>query len=280
MTHSGTARPRRRFAWVLLVAAAFAFLLAKHAARAADEKLPPAPAQYFNDYAHVTRPATAQALNGQLAQFERDTSNQILAVIYPKLETDSSLDDYCYRLFHAWGVGQKKLNNGAVLFVFIADHKMRIQTGYGLEGALPDATCKRIIDQEIAPRFKQRDFDGGLTAGVQAMMAAARGEYKGTGRTVQDAQRGTDDTGDSGALGLIPILFFFFIFIIIIMLRNARRGGLMYGGPGGWISGGGGGWGGGGFSGGGGGGGFSGGGGGGFSGGGGDSGGGGASGSW
>lgn len=247
---------------------AFVFLTAF--ARAA-EVLPPAPEQFFNDYAHVVRPSTAAQLNEQLAQFERDTSNQIVVAIYPKLETDSSLDDYCYRLFHAWGVGQKKLNNGAVLFVFIADHKMRIQTGYGLEGALPDATCKQILDDEITPRFKARDFDGGLSAGVAAMLAAARGEYEGSGRTAQEQRHAHSSSGAA------PMIFFW-LFVFVILLTNIfRRRGVMVGSRSGclplfmgsgWGGGGGSSWGGGG-------GGSS-----GFSGGGGDSGGGGASGSW
>jgi uncharacterized protein len=153
---------------------------------------------------------------------------------------------------------------------------MRIQTGYGLEGALPDAICKRIISDEITPRFQARDFAGGLTAGVNAMIAATRGEYKGTGRTVAE----TRGQGQRGQGALVDLIIFLVVlgFIGLSWLRRARSGTVYTSsgsrGPGGiwWMGGGGGG--GGGFSGGGGGGG------GGFSGGGGDSGGGGASGGW
>lgn len=253
----------------------------------AAETIPPAPERYFNDYAQIVSAATASRLNEQLADFERQTSNQIVVAIYPKLQTDSSLDDYCYRVFHAWKVGQAKKNNGAVLFVFVQDHKMRIQTGYGLEGALPDATCKQIIENELVPRFRQNNFEGGLTAGVNAMIAATRGEYKGTGRTVRENQQGRG--GGNNSAGAIPVIFF--LVVIIFMIINAarqRRRGMIYGSGGPtWYSGGGPSFWGGGFSGGGGGGGGwssgggdSGGGSSGFSGGGGDSGGGGASGSW
>lgn len=238
----------------------------------AAEVIPPAPAQYFNDYAGVTQPATAQALNAELEQFERDTSNQILVVIYPKMQTDSSIEDYTVRVAQAWGAGQKARSNGAVLFMFAQEHQLYIQTGYGLEGALPDALCKQIIDEEIVPHFKQGDFDAGLTAGVQAMLAAAKGEYKGTGSTVADR--------NADAIGRVPwSLIIFIILIVWSMIRSRRhvvygRGGF----GGGWSGlpwfflgggfGGGGGRGGGGF------------GGGGFSGGGGGFGGGGAGGSW
>ncbi len=151
------------------------------------ETLPPKPAAYFNDYAHVVSPATASTLDEELRQFERDSSNQIVVAVFPKLETESSVQDFTYRIAESWKVGQKDRNNGAVLFVFIAEHKMFIQVGYGLEGALPDATCKRIIADEIAPAFKAGKYDAGLIAGVESMIKATRGEYQGTGKTAGDA---------------------------------------------------------------------------------------------
>jgi uncharacterized protein len=236
----------------------------------AAERMPAAPDRYFNDYARVVSPAAATRLNGTLADFERRTSNQILVVIYPKMESDSSIEDYTGRVAQAWRVGQKAKNNGAVLFVFIQDRKMFLQVGYGLEGALPDVVAKRIIENEIKPRFKAGDYDGGLTAGVAAIMAATRGEYKGTGTT-------GGDRGQGGASAGAVVLVFVVILIAFILMAARRRG---YGsGYSGWTMGGGGfsggTWGGGWGSGGGGGGG-----GGGFSAGGGSFGGGGAGGSW
>jgi uncharacterized protein len=234
----------------------------------AAEVIPPAPTHYFNDYAGVTQPATQDRLNRTLEDFEKQSSCQIWVAVYPKMQTDSSIEDYAVRVYRAWGVGQKDKNNGAVLLVFVQDHKMRIAPGYGLEGAMPDALCKRIEDDEITPRFKQGDYDGGLSAGVTAMIAAAKGEYKGTGQTVADS---IGNNLGSTLHRLLPIIIL--VIIIIIISRRSGRGGGWGGGFGsGWIIGGGGG----GWSGGGGG--F--GGGGGALGGGGSTGGGGASGSW
>jgi uncharacterized protein len=162
----------------------------------------------------------------------------------------------------SWKVGQKLKNNGSVLFVFVQDHKMFLQVGYGLEGVLPDALCKRIIDEQIAPRFKAGDFNGGLTAGVQSIIAAVKGEYKGTGTTVAESRGQQSQSGSP----ILPIIFIAFIVVVILISKLSRFGSRR----GGWIitSGGGGGWSGGG------------GGGGGFSGGGGSFGGGGAGGSW
>src|ERR1700733_12875321 len=97
------------------------------------------------------------------------------------MQSDSSIEDYTVRVAEAWKVGQKTKSNGAVLFVFVQDHKMFLQVGYGLEAVIPDATAKQIIDNEIKPPFKNGDFDGGVTAGVKAIIAATRGEYKGNG---------------------------------------------------------------------------------------------------
>jgi uncharacterized protein len=253
-----------------------AFLLFASFGRAA-EVIPPAPRDHFNDYAGLVRPDTAAQLERELAQFERDTSSQILVVIYPRMQSDSSIDDYTVRVFEAWNPGQKRQSNGAVLFIFSEQRRMRIATGYGLEGALPDALCKRILDDEIAPRFRAGDYSAGVAAGVHAMMAAARGEYRGTGRTNTEA--GANGSG----LGAGTIFVIVAFVILFTLARRSSQRGVVYGrrgrraiwvGPpwGGWGSGGD--WGGGGSWGGGGGGGGS------FSGGGGHTGGGGASGSW
>ena len=236
-------------------------------ARAA-ETIPPAPRDHFNDYARIVDAGAARQLNDELAQFERETSNQIVVAIFSRMQSDSSIEDYTVRVAQAWGVGQREKKNGAVLFIFSADRKLFIQVGYGLEGVLPDALCKQIVANEITPRFRAGDFTGGVTAGVHAMLAATRGEYRGTGRTVADGR----DPGGSGFGGFVVIIILMIAFSAFRSLfrRNAvytRRGRVV---P--WISTGG--WGGGSSSG------WSGGGGGSFSGGGGSFGGGGAGGSW
>lgn len=250
----------KRFWAILLLLCSFGAL--------ASEVIPQAPKDYFNDYAHVVSPAVAAQLNQTLENFERETSEQIVVAIYPKMQSDSSIEDYTVRVARGWQVGLKDKNNGAVLFVFVQDHKMFLQVGYGLEGVLPDALCKQIISDQIAPHFKSGDFDGGMVSGVQSILAATRGEYKGTGRTVADSRGYSSSARIAG--NIVPLLFFglfFFVFVMAIFGSGRRRGGFFYTG-GGW----GGGWSSGGSS--------WGGGGGGFSGGGGSFGGGGAGGSW
>jgi uncharacterized protein len=246
-------------------------------AAGAAERIPPAPQRHFTDETRTVSVGTANQLNAKLEQLERDTSNQILVAMYPRMESDSSVEDYTVRVAQSWGVGQKGRNNGAVLFVFKADRQIYLQVGYGLEGVLPDATAHDIVENVLKPRFRAGDFDGGLTAAVNAMIAATRGEYHGTGRTRAESRRGRSPAGPLGFAGLVTL-----IVVIAVISHFARRSRpVLLGGPrmyrrrpSVWLGGPGGGFGGGGL----GGGGWS--GGGGFSGGGGSFGGGGAGGKW
>ena len=189
------------------------------------EVIPPAPKQYFNDYADITSGNTASDLNQQLEDFERKTSSQIVVAIYPKMQSDSSIEDYTVRVAHTWGVGQKGKDNGAVLFVFVNDRKMFLQVGYGLEGALPDALAKRIIENELKPYFKKGDYDGGLRAGVTAILQAVHGEYKGTGHTVAERARPNETT--SG--WLIGLIVAFIIIFFLGRILSYSAGGTVYG---------------------------------------------------
>lgn len=268
---------RNSFRALFRSAGFLALLFALVAGISAAEVMPSKPERYFNDYAGVTSIPVQQELDRKLEAFEKSDSSQIIVAIYPRMQSDSDIADYTQRVAESWRVGQARTNNGAVLFVFVEDRKMYLQVGYGLEGAIPDITAKDITEYRIKPHFRNNDYNAGLTAGVEAIIQAARGEYQGTGRTANDRQR-------SRGPNFGFVLFLIILFLIIGSTR--RRRGHVYrgsgrrgwgGGPIIWSSGGsdwgGGGWGGGG---GGGGGGWS----GGFSGGGGSFGGGGAGSSW
>jgi uncharacterized protein len=141
------------------------------------ETLPPPPAAYFNDYAGVVSAADAQRLDAKLRAFATETSTQVVVTVFKNLPSPS-LEDFTVRAAESWRVGRKDWDNGAVLFVFVDDRKMRIETGYGLEGALPDQLAGRILDEQVRPRFRTGDWAGGLEAGVDGIIAATRGEYK------------------------------------------------------------------------------------------------------
>ncbi len=212
----------------------FAFLLALVTALA----IPPKPAKYVTDNAHVLDAARASALNEKLAQFERDTSNQILVYIDHKLPPDTTIEQLGSEAIHQWGVGQKGKDNGAVLFFFTDDHKMRIEVGYGLEAALTDAKSRQITSTIIKPRLQAGDFTGGAEQGVDAMLAAARGEeLKGTGRTVRETRhpvspvqtRSASDLGFVGWVGMLALFVGLPVMIIILLVRSRR--GMVSGGP-------------------------------------------------
>ena len=162
-------------------------LVVPASAAAAAVAVPPRPPGYVTDRAGVVPDDRARALNERLAQFERDTSNQILVYVDRKVPDGTTLEEFANAAFNAWGVGQKGKDNGVVLFVFVDDRKMRFEVGYGLEGAIPDARTVQIRESALVPRLRQGDYAGGLEATADELMKAARGDpFQGTGQTAAE----------------------------------------------------------------------------------------------
>ena len=231
----------------------------------------PNPPHLVNDLAGLLQPAEAEALERKLVTYDDSTSSQIAVVTVANLGGDD-IADYAQKLYEAWGIGRKGKNNGILVLVAQQEHQARIQTGYGLEGAVPDALAKRIISNTLVPAFRQNQYYAGLDKGTDELIALAKGEYQADPADARPQGR-RDGSGSGFPFWAIIIL----LVVVFTMLRNRGGGGGNRGFGGGFIPpiifGGG--------FGGGGGGGFGGGGGGGFGGfGGGSSGGGGASGSW
>jgi uncharacterized protein len=168
-----------------------------------------------NDYSNVLTADQKQALETKLDTFDDSTSSQIAIVIIPSLG-DYDISDYAVKLGRAWGVGGKQFNNGIVVIVCTDpdNHKIFIATGDGMEGVLPDITCKSIIDQVITPDFKGGDYYGGLNDGTDAIIKATKGEYTAPAGYNQN----TDDGFSFGKI-------FFIIIIIVIVLGIGSRGG-------------------------------------------------------
>ena len=222
------------------------------------------------DEAGILDAATRQSLTDKLAAVEGKSGDQLVVVTLKSLQ-DTSIDDYGYQLGRHWGVGQKGKNNGAILIVAPTERKVRIEVGYGLEGALTDAVTRLIIQNAIIPRFRANDFPGGIVRGVDDIIQVMSGDAEEFKRRAAQRPDNAPQSVDIASIILIALV----IFIIFMAMRGGgggfgpgarRRGGYM--GPifipsgGSWSSG------------------SSGGGGGGFSGGGGSFGGGGSSGSW
>ena len=179
----------------------FIFLLWTSGASALDV---PALKGKVNDYGNILSSPTEQQLDAVLSDLERKDSTQIVVLTIKSLEGDS-IEDFSIRVADKWKIGQKGKDNGAILIVSKNDRKLRIETGYGLEGTLTDLTSGQIIRNVIVPYFKRGDFDAGISNGVYAMIQAVRGEFKGDTRPVRSKPR------HSSGSGFIPILFMLFI---------------------------------------------------------------------
>lgn len=129
------------------------------------------------DNAGLLPESDERALDTLLAQHERETSNQVVVVTVEDLQ-GYVIEDFGYRLGREWGIGQAERDNGALLIVAPKVRKVRIEVGYGLEGALTDAVSHNIIQTVMLPRFRQNDYAGGIRAGVDAMLAAIAGTYE------------------------------------------------------------------------------------------------------
>lgn len=183
----------------------------------AEPPIPPLTGRVV-DNAHVLSPSTVTSLTSRLQIFEQQTTNQLVVVTLPGLN-GYQIEDWGLALLRGWGIGQKGRNNGIVLVVAPNDRQLRIEVGYGLEGSLPDATAYRIIQDEIIPRFKSGNIDAGVTAGVDAIIAAVGGTYKPTSKPLL-TQSSPMQFVVSNAGGII----FFLIFIALLVHRFINPG--------------------------------------------------------
>jgi uncharacterized protein len=186
----------------------------------AEDLLKPgaAPKTLVNDYSGTLTADQKQALESKLVAFDDSTSTQIAVVIVPNLN-GNDISDFNTKLGRAWGVGGSKFNNGVVLLISKEEHHLNIATGYGAEGALPDITCKHIIDNNIVPAFKGDDYYRGIDDGTTAIMQALKGEY-------------TAPEGYNATQGKSHVPWGTIIFIIIMILIAIGSGA---GGGGGGI---------------------------------------------
>ena len=172
------------------------------------------------DDAGILDPSTKAALERKLAEFETQTTGQLVVVTLKSLQ-GTSIEDYGYQLGRHWQIGQKEKNTGALLIVAPNERKVRIEVGYGLEGTLTDAVSKLIIENSIIPRFRANDFVGGISRGVDDIIQAASvdsEEWKARAK-----QRPDDQPGFVDVLALV-----FFLFIFFMIQRSVARQGRGY----------------------------------------------------
>jgi uncharacterized protein len=160
--------------WFGAVAAGVMFLLVG-VALAADEVTVPQLKAHITDLTGTLSAAQIQTLEARLRDFERSKGSQIAVLILPSTQPET-IEQYSIRLADAWKIGRKKADDGVILVVAKNDRKLRIEVGYGLEGAIPDAVAKRVVSDVIAPHFRNNDFYGGIAAGTDALAKLIEGE--------------------------------------------------------------------------------------------------------
>jgi uncharacterized protein len=155
-------------------AAILALLLCWSFAAAADVAVPPLSGRVVDQTGTLSSGDIA-ALTQTLKDFETRKGSQIAVLIVPTTAPEA-IEQYSIRVAEAWKIGRKKVDDGAILLIAKDDRKLRIEVGYGLEGALTDVTSRRIIDEIITPKFRSGDFAGGISAGVARIISVVDGE--------------------------------------------------------------------------------------------------------
>lgn len=176
------------------------------------------------DKAGVLNRRSAQELNEKILEYRRQSGIEIGVLIIESLD-GAPLEDYAHDVFARWGIGAKDRDNGALLLVAIQDRKARIEVGYGLEAALTDLECGRIVSRNspMADAFRAGDYAGGVSAAIDGMIAGIAGDYE------------APSPEGSGGVPFGMMIFFMFIMISIVMSRIRKRA--RVGGPGGWSHG-------------------------------------------
>ncbi len=173
---------------------------------------PQSPPRLVNDYIGALTKSELQSLEAKLLSYNDTTSTEVAVVIIES--TDGyPIDDYTFRLGEKWGIGRADKDNGVLVLVALGDRDIFIATGYGMEGVLPDAIVKRIIENDIKPAFRAGDYYGGLDAATTDIILAARGEYTGSGSRA----------AKKFPWFIIPIFLLIFIIPVMVATRKAKR---------------------------------------------------------
>lgn len=209
------------------LAAAWLLALLVVAAPAAAQTLPALQGRRVVDEADLLPPDREAALTAKLESLERSTSRQLVVVTVPGLQ-GYSVDDFGFRLGETWKIGDKEADNGAILLVALAEKKIRIEVGDGLEPILTDAMSGLIIRDTIRPKFQAGDFPGGIEAGTDAIIEQLRAPPEVAEQKALEAQRRQSESrqGGGGGGSIFPLIFWgiVLVFFILPMLRGGRRG--------------------------------------------------------
>ena len=170
--------------------------------------------QRVTDLVGVLTPEQVNFLEEKLRKFEEETTNQIAVLIIPSLEGED-LEDFSMKVVEENKLGQKGRDNGVLFLIAIQDRKMRLEVGYGLEGALPDALCDQILRNIVRPKFRRGDYFNGINEGIDAVISATKGEFKADPRKRPETS--------FGAILVLIIIAFIFLTFILSLIRGVRH---------------------------------------------------------
>ena len=213
----------------------------------AKESPLPKPAGFINDFAGIVSGEDRQRLEALAIEIEKKTTCEVTLVTIDSTKP-YPIEDYAVRLFKEWGIGKKGKDNGVLLLIAKDDRKMKIEVGYGLEGAIPDALAKKIIAQYITPHFKEGNYSKGVLVGMAAIAGLIAKEYNvGLTGGVPAVPLPQEETTAQKIFGLIFTVIFILLFLSLRMGffwlffmpgTYRRRGGFWHGGGYGGNSGG------------------------------------------
>jgi uncharacterized protein len=193
----------RRF---LIIFSVIVFLTVGFSARAYSS--PGKPAGFVNDFAGILDSSQKANLETKINSFNATTSNEISVVTIKSLDGDT-IENYTNKLFTEWGIGKSKKDNGVLLLISLGDKQMRIEPGYGLEGALPDITCNQIITKTMRPAFQAGDYYKGIDGAVDDIISATKGEYTADAADTTDSSNNSSGSTDYFSLIFWAIFFGF-----------------------------------------------------------------------
>ena len=228
--HSGRFARLRGLVLTLLVVSTVAWAAPLHAQgagtndarEAVGDTTIPAPVGFVNDRAGKLDETTRAQLEAFLDQLKQKTGAEFAVLIVPTTAPEDP-SEYKVRVFERWGLGKKGEDNGLLMLVALAEREVRFETGYGLEGTLPDGLQSRIFRDEMAPRFREGDWSGGVVAGVLACATRIAAEK---GVTLEWNGRELRYRGRRGRIPGWPFILALFVFIgIANLLSNSSRGG-------------------------------------------------------
>lgn len=182
---------------------------------------PKSPPRLYNNYSSVPllTAAEEEAIENQLEKFEAETSNEIAIIVVDDLNGYEPWE-YATEIGEKWGVGKGKEDNGIILLIKpTKDNGGRqtfIATGRGLEGAIPDLTCKEIVDNELLPNFKQENYFQGIKQAIDVLSKLSKGEFN----SKQYSKKHSSS-------GMLPVIFIvlFIVFIVIVLMKKGGQGG-------------------------------------------------------